>query len=136
MAQTLLQLTNQAQAELGQSISSSVIGNTTLSVIQQLYLINGLGQELVREWDWQWLDKEYRFYTVAFQYTGDVTSGSTTLSNLSSTTGLTATPTYFAVTGPGIPQDTYLVSVNGGAGTAVMSNEATTSGTTVTLNFM
>lgn len=134
MAQTLLQLVNQAQSEMGIAVSSTVISNTTLSVIQQLNLLNGVGQDLQREFQWQGITKEYRFTTVYYQYTATTTADSTTISALSDTTGLTSTPTYFLVTGTGINQDTYLVSVNAGASTAVLSQAATASGT-VTLTF-
>lgn len=134
MAQTLLQLVNQAQSELGITASATVISNTTQSVIQQLNIINGLGQDLAREWEWNGINKEYRFTTVYYQYTATTTSGNTTITALSSTTGLTSTPTYFTVTGSGINQDTTLVSVDSGASTAVLSQAPTASGT-VTLTF-
>lgn len=137
MAQTLLQLVDQAYAELALGpVPATVIGNTNLDVISLLNQINGVGQQLVREHPWQALDIQYRFTTVFYSYTGTTTSGSTTLSALSSTTGLTATPTYFAVSGSSaaVPTDTMLVSVNGGASTAVMSQAATASGST-TLTF-
>lgn len=131
---TLLQLVNRAEAEMGIAVSSSVIGNTALATIQRLNLINSIGQDLVKEYDWQQLDIEYRFPTVYYQYTATTTSDSTTISAMSSTTGLTSTPTYFMVTGTGINQDTYLVSVNAGNSTAVLTQAASASGT-VTLTF-
>ncbi len=131
---TLLQLVDQATGELGVQQPSTVISNTALYVIQMLNLVNGLGQNLSREYDWQGFDKEYRFTTVYYQYTGTTTSGSTTISSLSSTTGLTTNPTYFTVTGTGINQDTTLVSVNSGAATCVISQAATASGT-ITVTF-
>ncbi len=131
---TLLNLVKQATGEMGVQQPSTVISNTTLYVIQLLNLANGLGQNLSREYNWQGFDKEYRFTTVFYQYTGTTTSGSTTISALSSTTGLTSTPTYFTVTGTGINQDTTLVSVNAGAFTCVISQAATATGT-VTVTF-
>jgi hypothetical protein len=131
---TMLQLVQQATAEMGVSVPTAVAGNTTQDVVQQLALINAVGYEVQREHQWQALTVEYRFTTVYYQYTGTTTSGSTTLSALSSTTGLTTTPTYFSVTGTGIEDDTYLVSVNSGASTAVLSQAASASGT-VTLTF-
>lgn len=134
MALTLLQLVDQAVGEMGVQQPSTVISNTTLYVIQMLNLANGLGQNLSREHDWQRQDIIYNFPTVFYQYTGTITSGSTTVTGLSSTTGLTANPTYFSILGTGIPQSTTLVSVNGGASSAVMSLAATSSGS-VTLSF-
>lgn len=135
MAQTLLQLVNQAQAELGVSVSSTVIANTARPVVQMLNLINGVGQDLMREYEWQALTKRHQFQTVQYEYTGDTSADSTTLSTLSSTTGLTTNPTYFMVSGSGLVADTTLVSVNAGASTAVVSNAATSSNTTTDLAF-
>lgn len=135
MALTLLQIVDQAAAEMGIQAPATVISNTTLYVIQMLNLANGLGINLSSEHQWQQQDIEYRFTTVYYQYTADLSTSSTTISNMSSTTGLTTTPTYFTVTGDGIPQDTTLVSVNGGASTAVLSQTPTTAGTAATLTF-
>lgn len=132
---TLLQIVNRAEAELGINVSSTVISNTDEQTVQMLNLLNGIGNDLVQEHDWQALQKEYLFSTVFYSYTGDTTSGSTTLSSLSSTTGLTTTPTYFTVTGTGIRSDSNLVSVDSGAATCVIGREASATGSTVTFTF-
>ena len=134
MSQTLLQLVQQARGEMGLSVPTTVINNGQADIVQSLYLINGVGQKLQREYQWEQINKEYRFSTVFYTYTGTITNGSVNITGLSSTTGLTTTPTYFMVTGTGMNQDTYLVSVNAGASTAVLSQAATTSGT-VSLTF-
>lgn len=134
MALTLLQLVSQASSEMGIQAPATVISNTTLYVIQMLNLANGLGQNLTREHDWNRQDIIYNFPTVYYQYTATTVSGSTTISAMSSTTGLTTSPTYFSVMGTGIAQSTMLVSVNSGASTAVLNIPATASGT-VTLTF-
>ena len=135
MAQTLLQLVNAAERELGFTASATVIDNTDEQAVQFLNLLNGLGQDLVREHDWQGLQIENLFSTVFFEYTGNTTINSTTLSVLSSTTGLTTNPERFTVTGTGIRQDSNLVSVNAGASTAVIGREASATGTTIDLTF-
>lgn len=135
MASTLLQLVQGATGEMGLAVPTTVIGNTNQDVVQWLYLSKAAGLELCREHQWQKITKEYRFTTVYYTYTATVTSGSTTLSVLSSTTGLTTTPTYFMVNGTGIENDTYLVSVDAGTATAVMSQAATASGTAVSITF-
>ena len=135
MAQTLLQLVNQAQAELGIAVSSTVISNTARPVVQMLNLLNGVGQDLQRDYEWQALTKRYQFQIVFYEYTGNTTVDSTTLSTLSSTTGLTSSATSFLVSGSGIPTGTSLVSVDGGASTAVISNAATATASTVDLTF-
>ena len=131
---TMLSLVQQATGELGLSIPSTVVGNTNTDVTQIYRLLNACGFELLRKHQWQQLTTEYRFTTVFYSYTATTTSGSTTISSLSSTTGLTSNPTYFTVSGTGIPQDTYLSSVNSGASTAVLTQAATASGS-VTLTF-
>ena len=130
---TLLQLVNQAQREMGLTVTSAVAASTVTDVVQQLGLINAVGYELTQEKDWQRLTKEYRFPMVFYTYTGDLTDGSTTVSNMSSTTGLTSTPTYFSVTGGGVQQDTYLTAAGGG--TVTLGLPAQADGTTVSLTF-
>jgi len=95
------------------------------------------GDELVREHTqgWQAQAKQYIFTTPYYSYTGTVTSGSTTVSAMSSVTGLTSTPTYFMVTGTGIPQDCFITAADAGAATVTLAQEATASGTGVTLTF-
>lgn len=131
---TLLALCQQASREMGINAPSTIISNTAQYAVSLLNLINGVGQQLVTEHPWQGIDIEYRFTTVFYQYTCTTVSGSTGISAMSSTTGLTSTPTYFAVTGTGIPQDTFLSSVSAGPATGVLSRAATASGT-VTLTF-
>ena len=135
MAQTLLQVCQQASREMGITAPATIIANTDLYAVQLLNLFNGLGQDLAREHDWQRLQTEYLFSTVFFGYTGTTTIDSTTLSVLSSTTGLTTNPTYFTVTGTGVRADSNLVSVNAGAATAVIGREASASGSLIALTF-
>lgn len=135
MASTLLQLVQQASVEMGLASPSTVITNTNLQVVQLLSLINAVGNELQRQHDWQASDVEYQFQTPSYTYTANVSDSSTTITNLSSTTGLTTTPTYFMVTGTNIPQNTYLSSVDSVGSTAVLSNTPDSSGTAVSLTF-
>ena len=129
---TLLQLVQQASGEMGLTVPTVVVGNTALDVLQLRYLTQAVGNELSRERDWQTLITEYRFPMVYYTYTGTTTLNSTTVSAMSSTTGLTSQPTYFMVTGTGIAQDTYLTAAGGG--TVTLSQAATASGT-VSLTF-
>ena len=130
---TMLQLITQATTEMGLAIPTSVAGSTVQDTIQQLGLLNAVGYQLQREYDWQQITKEYRFPTVYYTYTGDLVSGSASVTSLSSTTGLTTTPTYFSVTGSGLQTDTYLSAASGT--TATISLPATASGTGVSLTF-
>lgn len=133
MPATMLQLVQQASVEMGLASPSAVAGNTTQNVVQTLALLNAVGYELERQWQWQAQTVAYQFSTPFFTYTATLSTSSTTITALSSTVGLTATPTYFQVTGTGIPQNTFLVSV--GVNTAVLTNTPDTAGTAVSLTF-
>ena len=127
---TLLTLVQRASAEMGLGIPNFVIGNTTPDVVQTLYLINAVGQELSREYPWEALNKEYRFTTQYTQLTGTTTTGSAVVTGLSSTTGLDTT---YMVSGTGINQDTYISTVD--SATQVTLTQSATASGTVTLTF-
>lgn len=127
---TLLQLVQQASAEMGLSVPTQIVGNTDSQITQLYYLINALGNELRREYPWEQLNKEYRFTTQFQTLAGTTTSGSTVVTGISSTTGLS---TNYMVTGTGINQDTYVSSVDSST-QVTLSQAATVSGTN-TLNF-
>jgi len=130
---TMLALIQQATAEMGLASPTAVAGSTVQDTVQELALLNAIGYQLQREYEWQQITKEYRFPTVFYTYTGNVANGSTTVSSMSSITGLSTTPTYFSVTGSGMQQDTYLVTVTGTS--ATLSLPASASGTSVSLTF-
>ena len=134
---SLFQTTMQGMGVATYGLPATVISNTNQDVVQTLALVNAGGDELVREHTqgWQALSKQYIFSAVYYTYTGTTTADSTTLSALSSTTGLTTNPTYFMPVGGSIPQDTFLVSVNAGASTAVMSQAATATASSVSITF-
>lgn len=132
---SLFQTTLQGMGVATYGLPATVVGNTNQDVVQTLALVNAAGGEIARDHDWQALWAQNIFTAVAYSYTGTTATDSTTLSSLSSTTGLTSNPTYFMVTGNYIPQDTFLVSVNAGAGTAVISQAATGSGSSQSLTF-
>lgn len=106
---TLLELVQRAVGELGLPVPAFVVGNTAQDVVQQLALMNAAGNNLVSLHDWQALQKEYRFYTSYLSTTGTSTNGSAVLTGLASTTGLDAS---YMISGTGIPQDTYVLSVD------------------------
>ena len=130
MAQTLLAVCQQASREMGIGAPATIIGNADLYAVQLLNLYNGLGQDLSREYDWQRLQREHSFSTEFYQYTGDTTTGSTTLSNMSSIASLDAT---FMAEGTGIPTDSFVVSA--AATDVVINREATSTGATRTFTF-
>lgn len=124
MAATMLSLIQQATGEMGLSVPTSIANSSAADDIQQLALLNGLGNELARERDWQAMTVEYQFNTPTYTYTGTATSGSTSLTGMSSIASLTSD---FQVTGTGLPQNTYVVSA--ASTTVVLSNSATSTST-------
>lgn len=110
MSDTVLSLVQQACGELGLAVPTAVFSSTAQDTIQERYLINAAGKELQRQYDWQAIDVEYQFNTPFYQYTGNTTLGSTTLSGMSSIASLTNN---FMVTGTNIDQNTFVVSAAG-----------------------
>lgn len=129
---SLFQTTMQGMGVATFGMPSTVIGNTNQDVVQTLALVNSGGDELVREHTqgWQALSKVQNYTAVYYTYTGTTTNGSAVITALSSTTGLTANPTYFMPVGTGILQDTFLTAVDAGLSTATMSQAATATGAT------
>jgi hypothetical protein len=125
MSQTMLQLVQQTAAELNLAVPTYVIGNTNQDVQQILALMNGSGYDLVKEYDWQTLQVQYRFYTQAINTNGTAINGSTTL-EIESGVDITAVDSQWGITGYNINQDTQVVSVSGQ--TITMSQMASGSG--------
>ena len=123
----MLQLVNQVQAELNLAVSTSVAGNPNTDVQQILALMNGAGYELLKEYDWQALQVQYRFYTQSLTANATTVDGSTTLT-FAAGTDLSNVTSQWQLTGYNIPQDTYVVSANNTTKVVVMSQIATGSG--------
>jgi hypothetical protein len=129
----MLELMQQTSSELGLVAPTYVAGNTQQDVIQLLALMNRAGYNLIKEYDWRALQKEYRFYTQAISTTGDGVNGSYNLLNVANTTGLS---TKWQVTGTGIPQDCSIVSVSGSTVTLNQPLQATNVGIDLTFGQM
>jgi hypothetical protein len=110
---------------MGLVVPSFVVGNQALDTIQMLALINAVGGELQREYEWQFLSKEFRFTTQFLIATGNTVANSPVVTALSSTANLSNT---FMVSGAGVNQDTYVYSVDSPS-QITMSQPAATSGT-------
>jgi hypothetical protein len=123
----------QTSSELGLVAPTYVAGNTQQDVIQLLALMNRAGYNLIKEYDWRALQKEYRFYTQAISTTGDGVNGSYNLLNVANTTGLNSK---WQVTGTGIPQDCSIVSVSGSTVTLNQPLQATNVGIALTFGQM
>jgi hypothetical protein len=137
MSQTMLQLCQQVTAELNLAVPTYVAGNTSQDTQQVLALMNATGYELVKEYDWQALELEYRFYTDAQTFVGDTVGVNSY--NIIVTGNATALNSDYSITGTGINQDTYVSSVSYDSGlnlsTIVMSQLASGTYTGVTFTF-
>ena len=120
MSATMLQMVQQVTAELNLTVPTYVNGNPSQDTQQILALMNGAGYELLKEYDWQMLEKEFRFYTNFVNATATSVKGSYVLTNVSNTNGLT---TQYSITGYNVNQDTYVSSVDS-ATQVTMSQEA------------
>jgi hypothetical protein len=109
------------------AVSTSVAGNPNTDVQQILALMNGAGYELLKEYDWQALQVQYRFYTQSLTANATTVDGSTTLT-FAAGTDLSNVTSQWQLTGYNIPQDTYVVSANNTTKVVVMSQIATGSG--------
>jgi hypothetical protein len=128
---TLIQLVQQAAGELGIPVPVSIAGNQALDVVQLYYLINGLGNDLMRQYIWQDLNRQY-ILTVEFTtITGDTTINTSNLTNCSSIVGIDTT---YGISGAGINQACYVGSAPSGT-TIPLSQPATSTnaGQTYTL---
>lgn len=128
---TMLQLVQQATGEMGLPVPTYVAGNPAQDQIQQLALLNAVGYELAREYDWNELCKEYRFSTQYTTTTGNITNGSAVVTGIPSTTGLDIT---YMVVGTGVNTDTYIQSVDSSS-QVTLTQAVTTTATGSTLNF-
>ena len=124
----MLQLVNQVQSELNLAVSTSVAGNPNQDVQQILALMNGSGYDLLKEYDWQALQVQYRFYTQAITTNATSVNGSTTLTVVGGT-DISAVNNNWQITGYNINQDTNVVTANNTTKQIVMSQMASGSGT-------
>lgn len=132
MSYTLLQLVSQVSGEMGLAQPSVVIGSTTNQTIQMLALVQRLGKDLVREFEWQRLQKIRVFQTTAATTTtGNLTSGSTTVSGIPSTAALSAG---LVMTGTGVAPYAEIASVDSST-QVTMTMPATATGTGTSLTF-
>lgn len=112
MSSTMLQLVQQVTAELNLAVPSSVAGNPSQDVQQVLALMNGQGYDLIKEYDWQALQVQYRFYTQAINCNATSVNGSTLLA-VDPGVDITSVTKQWQITGYNINQDTNVVSVSG-----------------------
>lgn len=112
---TLLQIVQAAQAELGLTQSTSVVGNTSdLIAVQMLALANESGEEIRDAVDGGWSSMQIEFNLVVntpISTTGNTTVNSPVVTNIQpNTTGLVANN--FMAVGSAIPQAARIKSVD------------------------
>lgn len=111
MSMTMLEIIQQAVGEMGSgAVPTSVAGNQNQDTVQQYYLLNGLGQSLMRDFIWQELVGQEIFTVQYSSLTGSVISGDETMT-VSSTAGLDTT---YGLSGDGINQACYVGSITDG----------------------
>jgi hypothetical protein len=89
--------------------------------------MNGAGYDLLKEYDWQALQVQYRFYTQAITADATTVNGSASIT-FAAGTDLSNVTSQWQLTGYNIPQDTYVVSADNITKVVVMSQYATGSG--------
>jgi hypothetical protein len=82
---------------------------------------------LLKEYDWQALQVQYRFYTQSLTANATTVNGSTTLT-FEAGTDLSNVTNQWQLSGYNIPQDTYVVSANNTTKVVIMSQMASDSG--------
>lgn len=112
--QTILQMVQQTEAELGLPQSTTVYGGTGTTDntgIQMGALANRVLDELRRMNRWTAMQFEFDFeLLVAISTTGNMAAGSNIITGIPSTAALQAN--YFSVTGAGLPQAARIQSVD------------------------
>ena len=111
---TVLQIINAVQQELGLPVSATVFGNSDLTTVQLLALLQ-LANEELRDFNdagWAVLQTELNLVVnPPITVTGDLGLNSAVITNISpNTTGLAAN--YWYVSGPTIPQGARILSVD------------------------
>ena len=121
-------MVQQVAAELNLAVPTYVIGNQSQDVQQILALMNAAGYDLIKEYDWQALQVQYRFYTQAINCNGTTVNG-TTLLTVPNTVDISAVNSQWGITGYNINQDTQVVTANNSTHQITMSQMASGTGT-------
>lgn len=121
---TLLQIVTDVCDELALMRPASVIGTQDPQIRQLFALLSRLGRDIVKQFDWERLDKEALIQSAQYTDTGVLVEGSNIVTGLSVTANLS---TKFTVMGEGIMPFAQITSV--GATQIVMDMPAEKSGT-------
>ena len=110
MATSILSLAQQAMPEMNLASPTSLFGSGIQDNLTVAALFNAAGNELSREFEWNELVTELRFYMQFQILTGTVQNNSAVITGISNTAGIT--PGIYTATGTGIPNDTIVQSVD------------------------
>lgn len=131
MSSTMLQLIQQATGEMGLAVPTFVAGNVNQDTVQQLALLNAVGNEIQRQFIWQHSTVQYRFNAEFLNTTGDTVLGSPIITNIPDTTGLS---TLWQATGTGINYNVNILSVDSPT-QVTMDQPCTATGVGTAINF-
>lgn len=129
---TMLQLVQQVTGELGIATPATVAGNPSQDVVQTLALMNACGYELMSMNEWQRLTKIYNFSTEYMTTTGNWTTASRSITGIPSTSGLN---TSYMILGAGIPNATFITSVDSATQVTASLDFTQAGGTNATVYF-
>lgn len=128
MSYSLLELVQQMNGEIGLLQPVSVIGNSNFQIKQQLALVQRLGKDLVRDFEWQRLVQAYIYQTTAaVTTTGTVTSGSSVITAIPSTASLAVGNVVTGTSGVGLAPYVEILTVD--SSTQVTLNQPVTTST-------
>lgn len=127
---TLLELIQQVCDELMISRPSTVASSTDPQTRQLLALLNRLGADISRQYEWQQLNREHVLTTVALNKTGNTVAGSNVITGIADTTGIT---TQFSVGGQGTLPFAQVIGV--GVNSVTLNMALTETATAVPLVF-
>lgn len=125
----ILAATQQAISEIGLAAPTALVGSTNQQTIQMLAIAQAAAAGLAAGFDWQVLTKSFSFNVQSAQGAGATVLGNSVVT----LTGPVTADTTYQISGVGIPQGTYVVSIVGT--TLTMSQPATASGSGVALTF-
>ena len=129
MPQTLLQMIQECQIELGLPVATSVYGSGDATTMQMAGLANRVLDELRQMHAWTQMQWEFVIQVQPpIITTGNMAANSAVITNIPSTAGIQ--PYVFTVQGPGIPISSRVLSVD--SANQITMTMLTNSGTTVT----
>ncbi len=125
----LLQLIQQVCQELALPVPNAIMASGDPQTKQMYALLNRMGQDLTKEFQWQFLDREWLIRTVAVTKTSTLVEGLYAVT-MASTAGINKN---YGVLGDGIPPFAQVLTVD--SPTQVTLNMPVTSTGTFSLNF-